>query len=147
MPISVDPIRVRELVGAMTDALRRLQELGTITESEFLSDFRSTESAKYLFIVVTEAAIDLCNHIVSRQGGRAPESYADCFAVLVDLGLISDELSLRLRQMTRFRNLLVHLYWRVDNRRVYELIHTSLGDVEAYIRAVLDWMSATDQGH
>jgi uncharacterized protein YutE (UPF0331/DUF86 family) len=131
----------------MTDALRRLQELGTITESEFLSDFRSTESAKYLFIVVTEAAIDLCNHIVSRQGGRAPESYADCFAVLVDLGLISDELSLRLRQMTRFRNLLVHLYWRVDNRRVYELIHTSLGDVEAYIRAVLDWMSATDQGH
>jgi len=147
MPINVDPIRVRELVGAMTDALRRLQELGTITESEFLSDFRSTESAKYLFIVVTEAAIDLCNHIVSRQGGRAPESYADCFAVLVDLGLISDELSLRLRQMTRFRNLLVHLYWRVDNRRVYELIHTSLGDVEAYIRAVLDWMSATDQGH
>ncbi|MCL6510939.1 MAG: DUF86 domain-containing protein [Anaerolineae bacterium] len=147
MPISVDPIRVRELVGAMTDALRRLQELGTITESEFLSDFRSTESAKYLFIVVTEAAIDLCNHIVSRQGWRAPESYADCFAVLVDLGLISDELSLRLRQMTRFRNLLVHLYWRVDNRRVYELIHTSLGDVEAYIRAVLDWMSATDQGH
>jgi len=118
-----------------------------LSKSEFLSDFRSTESAKYLFIVVTEAAIDLCNHIVSRQGGRAPESYADCFAVLVDLGLISDELSLRLRQMTRFRNLLVHPYWRVDNRRVYELIHTSLGDVEAYIRAVLDWMSATDQGH
>lgn len=146
MPNNVDPVRVRALIGSMTDALRRLRELGAIPESAFLSDFRSTESAKYLFIVVTEAAIDLCNHIASRQGGRAPESYADCFTVLAELGLIDDELSSRLRQMTRFRNLLVHLYWRVDNPRVYEVTHTSLDDIESYIRAVLEWMSAADQG-
>ncbi|MCS6849030.1 MAG: DUF86 domain-containing protein [Anaerolineae bacterium] len=138
MPIEVDPIRVRELVGAMTDALRRLRELGATPEAEFLADFRNTESAKYLFIVATEAAIDLCNHIVARQGSRAPESYADCFTALADLGLIDDDLSLRLRQMARFCSLLVHLYWRVDNSRVYEAIHTSLSDVESYIRAVLD---------
>ncbi|PJF47666.1 MAG: DUF86 domain-containing protein [Chloroflexi bacterium] len=138
MPIEVDPIRVRELVGAITDAIHRLRELGAMPEAEFLADFRNTESAKYLFIVATEAAIDLCNHIVSRQGGRAPESYADCFTALADLGLIDDDLSLRLRRMARFRNLLVHLYWRVDNSRVYEAIHTSLSDIEGYIRALLD---------
>jgi uncharacterized protein YutE (UPF0331/DUF86 family) len=35
-------------------------------------DFRNTESAKYLFIVAIATAIDLCNHIVAQQGGRAP---------------------------------------------------------------------------
>lgn len=51
MPIEVDPIRVRELVGVITDAIHRLRELGAMPEAEFLADFRNTESAKYLFIV------------------------------------------------------------------------------------------------
>lgn len=135
---NVDPIRIRELVGIISDAVRRLRELGEMSQAEFLADFRNTESAKYLFIVATEAAIDLCNHIVSRQGSRAPESYADCFAVLSELNFIDNDLSLRLQRMARFRNLLVHLYWQVDNARVYEAIHTSLDDIGHYTRAVLD---------
>lgn len=48
--------------------------------------------------------------------------------------------------MARFRNLLVHLYWRVDNSRVYEAIHTSLSDIEDYIRALLDRLSLGSAG-
>lgn len=134
----VDPIRTRELIGVMNDAVRRLRELGVMSKAEFLADFRNTESAKYLFIVATEAAVDLCNHIVSRQSSRAPENYADCFAVLSELNFIDNDLLLRLQRMARFRNLLVHLYWQVDNARVYEAIHTSLEDIEHYTRVVLD---------
>jgi len=76
--------------------------------------------------VVTEAAIDLCNHIVARQGGRAPQDYADCFAVLADLKVIKPDLAKRLKQMAHFRNLLVHLYWRVDNQRFIKSSRTTL---------------------
>ena len=133
----VDPIRVRDLLGGIADALRRLRELGLQSEDEFLADFRNTESAKYLLIVAAEAAIDICNHIVARRSGRAPEDYADCFAVLVDLKVIAPELAERLQRMARFRNLLVHLYWRVDNRRVYEVIRDDLGDLDAFSKQVL----------
>lgn len=75
----------------------------------FLADYRNTESAKYLLIVATEAAIDLCNHIVARQGGRAPQDYADCFAILADLKVIKPGLAKRPKQMARFRDLFVHL--------------------------------------
>ena len=81
----VDLVRVRDLMGNMAEALRRLRELGQLSEDDFLGDFRNTESAKYLLIVAIEAAIDLCNHIVARRGGRAPQDYADCFSILVDL--------------------------------------------------------------
>jgi uncharacterized protein YutE (UPF0331/DUF86 family) len=140
MPIDVDRARVRELVGTMSDSVRRLRELGALPETEFLADFRNTESAKYLMLVATESAIDLCNHIAARQGGRAPQGYADCFAVLADIGVIDDGLAQRLGQIARFRNLLVHLYWRVDNQRVYELISSSLKDIDAYIGTVLEWI-------
>ena len=130
--MNVDVIRVRERLGIITESERRLRELSSLTEGEFLADFRNTESAKYLLIVATEAAIDICNHLAARQGGRSPEGYADCFTVLAELGLITEELSARLRQMARFRNFLVHLYWQVDNRRIYTILQENLADLSAF---------------
>ncbi|RIK36663.1 MAG: hypothetical protein DCC55_26610 [Chloroflexi bacterium] len=48
------------------------------------------------------------------------------------MGLMERGLAERLQQMARFRNLLVHVYQKVDNRRVYKYIHTSLNDLDTY---------------
>lgn len=136
----VDPIRIRDLLGNMVDAQRRLRELGRLPEADFLGDYRNTESAKYLLIVATEAAIDLCNHIVARRGGKAPQDYADCFAILTELGVIAPELTERLKRMARFRNLVVHLYGPVDNRRVYQFIQHDLDDLDAFREQVHNWL-------
>ncbi len=84
----------------------------------------------------TEAAIDICNHIASTQGGRAPKDYADCFAVLEELRVISSDLAGRLKRMARFRNLIVHLYWQVDDAKVYKVIKEDLGDLEEYLKQI-----------
>jgi uncharacterized protein YutE (UPF0331/DUF86 family) len=95
-----------------------------------------------LLIVATAATIDLCNHIAARQGGRAPQDYADCFAVLLEMGAIDDRLAKSLQQMSRFRNLLVHVYGQVDNRLVYRVIQEDLDDLDAFQQALLDWMGS-----
>jgi uncharacterized protein YutE (UPF0331/DUF86 family) len=137
---NADPIRIRDLLGNMAEAQRQLRELGRLSETKFLSDFRNTESAKYLLIVATEAAIDICNHIVARSGGKAPQDYADCFAILAELAVVTPDLANRLKNMARFRNLLIHLYWRVDNRRVYEIIQNNLGDLDEFRQQILAWL-------
>lgn len=43
--------------------------------------------------------------------------------------------------MTRFRNLVVHLYWQVDNRRVYQILQDNLGDLAAFRQQVLTWVA------
>jgi uncharacterized protein YutE (UPF0331/DUF86 family) len=125
----------------MADAQRRLRELGALPELEFLGDYRNTDGAKYLLIVATASAIDLCNHVVACRGGRAPQDYADCFAILAELRVIDLDVARRLQQMARFRNLLVHLYWRVDDRRVYQVIHDDLGDLDVFREQVLTWLA------
>jgi uncharacterized protein YutE (UPF0331/DUF86 family) len=136
----VDLIRVRDLLGNISDAQRRLRELGQLSENEFVSDYRNTESAKYLLLVASAAAIDICNHIVARRGGRAPQDYADCFDILAELSVITPDLSARLRRMARFRNLIVHQYWQVDNHRVYQIVQEDLGDLDAFREQVLAWL-------
>ena len=102
----------------------------------FVQDRRSVNSAKYLLIVATEAALDICNHLVSRRGQRSPADYADCISILGEMGAIDSELCGRLVKMARLRNLIVHLYWRVDNREVHRVIREDLTDLDLYLRAV-----------
>ncbi len=66
---------------------------------------------------------------------------ADCFQVLQEMGVVAAELSHRLARMARSRNLLVHLYWKVDDARVYQPIHHDLGDYERYLRATAQYLS------
>jgi len=40
--------------------------------------------------------------------------------------------------MARFRNLIVHLYWKVDDRRVYQIIRDDLGNLDTFRQQVLD---------
>lgn len=35
--------------------------------------------------------------------------------------------------MGKFRNLLVHLYWKVDDERIYEVLQSELDDFEDFI--------------
>jgi uncharacterized protein YutE (UPF0331/DUF86 family) len=132
--VNVD--RLRELAGYLRDAVRQLRELGATPRDAFLADARTINSAKYLLIVAAEAALDICNHLAARRGGRSPADYADCIAVLREIGAVSDDLRRRLVRMARFRNLLVHLYWRIDNAEVYRVIAEDLGDFDEYLASV-----------
>ena len=128
--------RLRELAGYLRDAVRQLRELGAAPRDAFLADARTLNSAKYLLIVAAEAALDICNHLAARRGGRSPADYADCIAVLREIGAVSDDLRRRLVKMARFRNLLVHLYWRIDNAEIYRVIAEDLGDFDEYLLSV-----------
>ena len=87
--------RLRELAGHLENAVRQLREVGQNPRETFLGDLRTVNSAKYLLIVATESALDICNHLVARRGGRSPEDYADCIAILAELGAIEGELKPR----------------------------------------------------
>lgn len=132
--------RLRDLLGQMAEAQEKAAQLGALPEEEFLGDYRNSESAKYLLIVAVEAALDICQHIVAKGGGRTPQDYADCFAVLQEMGVLPPDLTERLQAMARFRNLLVHLYWKVDNRRVYRILRENLDDLRLFREAIARWV-------
>jgi uncharacterized protein YutE (UPF0331/DUF86 family) len=134
--------RVRELAGHLRGAVRQLRELGQPSHELFVADPRATNSAKYLLIVAAEAALDICNHLAARRGGRSPEDYADCMAIMAEIGVIDHDLATRLMRMSRFRNLLVHLYARVNDGEVHRVIREDLGDLERYLASVGRYLKA-----
>jgi uncharacterized protein YutE (UPF0331/DUF86 family) len=123
-------------MGEINAALHKLDRYSGISEEEFLSSSEKIDSAKYNLIVAIEAAIDICNSIVARAGGRAPRDHADCFVILGELNLITGEYVDRLKRMAKFRNLLVHLYWKVDDRRVFKILKEDIQDIKDYLKLI-----------
>lgn len=134
--IGINIDRVRQLAGEVNLAISKLDRIGQMNETEFLSDSDKVDSAKYNLVVAIEGAIDICNHIVAKAGGRAPRDYADCFRILGELEIFEGEFAKQLQKMAKFRNLLVHLYWQVDNKRVYKILKEDIIDLKRYLQAI-----------
>lgn len=105
---------------------------------EFLKDKVLIGSAKYYLQVSIECCLDVANHIIASEHFRAPEDYADSFKVLEEQGIVDPEEGLKLRQMAKFRNRLVHLYGEIDDAYVHDFMLNRLQDIlkfEAFIAA------------
>lgn len=122
------------------NAIRDLQ-IYTSTELEFfMQKMTLIDSTKYKLLITIEGCISICYHIVSRVGDRVPESYSDCFEILSKLDVITQSLAEKLMEMAKFRNLLIHLYWKVDDKRVYEIATDNLGDIEEFLDQVGEYL-------
>jgi len=124
--------RIQEIRSAVN--LHRVD--GAQPQADFVADAHIVDATKYRLLVAIEAAVSICTHVTSRLAARTPDSYADCFAVLGDAGIVSSDLAQRLGRVARFRSRLVHLYWRIDNDRLWNTLRENLGDLEAYLTAI-----------
>lgn len=111
-------------------------------DAEFFADERNLLAVLHLLLITIEATGRICTHLLAREAARSPASFAECMQGLGELGVIDAALSTRLVQMARFRNLLVHQYWQVDPTRVLTYARENLGDFEAYLMAVEQYIQS-----
>ena len=139
MPL-FDQEKMVKLVSEFRKSVTRLQKLKKLGQKQFLSDPDKIGSAKYHFIVAIESSIDMCNHIISRNGFRVPEDYADTFKVLEEEGAFDAGYTEELVKMAKFRNRLVHLYWQVDDSRIYKILEENLGDFKVFLKLIAKFL-------
>jgi len=135
MPL-FDQEKMTTLVSELRKSVARLQSLANIPKIDFLADPDKIGSTKYHFIVAIESCIDMGNHLIARNGYRVPEDYADTFKVMAEVGALEVNFSEELKNMARFRNRLVHLYWEVDDKQLYDILKERLGDFKVFLNAV-----------
>lgn len=135
MTLNADLVRSR--CQEIEDSLARLDAIRNNTPRErFLGDRDTQDIASYRLLVAIEAALALCYHVSAKRLRKVPEEYAECFKILAEGGIISGELSLKLQKTARFRNMLVHMYWKVDYNAVFDILNDSLEDLRLFSREI-----------
>jgi uncharacterized protein YutE (UPF0331/DUF86 family) len=128
--------RLRGLLIRIGDELEHLRRLSALSAEDLQRDPDILAAVKYGFVVAIEASIDSARMVALSQGLRAATSFADSFIVLGESDHLDADLVERLKDMARFRDLLVHGYATVDDNRVIEILQTRLEDLEAFRRSL-----------
>jgi uncharacterized protein YutE (UPF0331/DUF86 family) len=139
----VERDKIENLVHQLRKCTGLLREMAQLEETRFLGDPVAIGAARYYLQVAIETCINMANHIIASGRLRAPRDYRDTFAVLNETGILPDDLTRTMRELAGLRNLLVHLYWEVDDRMVYEGICAELGDFETYVSHILTYLDRT----
>ncbi|MBP7332016.1 MAG: DUF86 domain-containing protein [Firmicutes bacterium] len=117
--------------------LAHLESLRAMPEKDLLENPFLTGAAKHYLQTCIEAMLDMANHIIARERYRAPDNYVDAFRVLGEQGILPANDLPAFYQMARFRNRVVHLYHEVDDKEIYKILQTGLGDFKAFIGAIV----------
>ena len=137
---AINPNLVATKISEIQQSLERLDSITSKGRDVFLTDPDLIDSAKYRLITAIEASISICNHIIARKFKRVPESYSDCFTILHECSVITADLAERLGNMARFRNMLVHIYWEIDDEKIFDILTSDLVDFENYIKEIVHFL-------
>jgi uncharacterized protein YutE (UPF0331/DUF86 family) len=72
--------------------------------------------------LAAQCAIDAALDLISRRGLGVPQTYREAFTVLTTAGVIDAQLAKELQSWAGLRNVLVHMYTKLDLDRVYAAI-------------------------
>lgn len=118
-------------------------QLSLLAGEDLSEDLVKLGAAKYYLQTAVECCIDVANHIIARQGLRAPESYGDAFTVLAESQVIPEQFAPTLHKMVGMRNRLVHLYWDVDVDIMEAVLEHNLADFKRFQSHILAYLRAT----
>ena len=137
--MSINDEYVEARIREINDAIQMLKQLTTKDFGE-LTVYEKF-SMRYLIIQLVEAASSICVHILLGVYKEKVEGFPECFIRLGTKGIISENLAEKLSSVARLRNLLVHRYWIIEDKKVYESVKSGLKDFEHFILCIRNLLS------
>ena len=119
---------VRKRVSEIRSAAKELREIASKPFEELSTS--ELYAMRYLVIVIAEAIAALCLHVARGKFGLEPSSGRECLKRLLEKKVVSEKVYSDVSKILSLRNLLVHRYWVIDDRRVYESVKSNFSSVE-----------------
>ena len=132
----IDDELIESKIDLIFKNLDYLNEISKIDETEFLSSFEKIQASKHSLQEAIESSLDIANHIISSQGWERAETYSDMFERLYEEEVLEKDLNKRLADMARFRNLLVHRYGKIDDRRLFRILNENIDDLHEFVEDI-----------
>lgn len=90
---------------------------------------------RYLYLLC-QSTIDFSEALISHFDFRQPSTYGEIFEILNEEKIISKEISLKMRKMTGFRNILTHAYGEINLDIILVVLQKDSKDFPLFIKEV-----------
>lgn len=132
--LDIEKLKLR--ISEIQQSLKEIRQYLAISEENFWQDHRNILAIEQLLLRAIEATGGICLHLVAKKLKKGVESFAQCFEILGENNIIDKKLCQKLIKMARFRNILIHRYWEIDEKKVYDYAKNNLRDFESFISSI-----------
>lgn len=122
----------RDLLEELERNLLILEELGRLSQDEFLANPRHYLLAERCFQLAIQCVMDTGYTLASFHQWQRPEDGHDAILLLGRQGVLPQDLAHRIAPMANFRNILVHAHLGINRELVYRYLG-QLGDFREFI--------------
>ena len=131
---------INDRLGFITESLVKLKKLSDLDENGFLADDNSAIAESYLRRSL-EAIFDIGRHVIAKRAGKSIIEYKEIAVALGNMGVVSAELSERLRLMAGYRNRLVYFYHEVTDKELFAITQENLSDIEKFVLEIKNFIT------
>ena len=136
----VDKTLILRKLADLEIYFNQLCEYSNITVNKYEGDWKTQRIVERTLQVMIETCLDIAGHVISDRSYRIPKNYADAFRILHENNILNKALSDTMQKITRFRNIIVHDYDKVDAEIVVAVLKKDLKDFIAYKDAVIAFL-------
>jgi uncharacterized protein YutE (UPF0331/DUF86 family) len=72
---------------------------------------------------------------------KRPQSYKEIFRTLGENGILPEAFARKIEPAAGFRNVLVHMYAKVETNRLYENLQNGVEDMELFIEHIARFLA------
>jgi uncharacterized protein YutE (UPF0331/DUF86 family) len=137
----VDKALVFRKVASLDEYWKQVSEYSLITVDQYRNEWKIQRIVERTLQMMIELCADIASHIISDNGLRTPETYADTFRVLAENGIITPEQLAVMEKMAKFRNIVVHQYEIVDAEIVILVLRRHLSDFSQFRDSVVQFIN------
>ena len=139
-----------EIVQHLEEMAEGLADWERYRASISLERMRTDRDARnmvlHAMLLSIQASIDIANQLIAQRGLRTPATYRETFEILSEAAVLPTELGEELADLAGFRNVLVHLYWRLDLHRAHQILQQGLAPLRQFQETIRQLLLAPPEG-
>ncbi len=90
--------------------------------------------------VALECAIDIGEMIISKEKLKRSETYNEVFLILGEHGILPGDFAIKFAPSAGFRNILVHMYAKIDIGKLYYYLQNNIEDLEQFGKYIAQYL-------
>lgn len=129
--------KLQSLFESIKDYCQKLESFKDITAKEFLKDWELQWKIERGLERAIQAIIEISMRVIAIDNLRKPDENAGLADVLFEANIIPMEYVKKMKEMIRFRNIIVYEYFRIDSNKVFLHLKEDIQHLRQFIKYII----------
>ena len=140
----IDIAMIKNRIDRIEDDLLHLKDFVGLTFDDVARNYNTHKIVERIMEVIVNAAIDINQHIIANsKKSDLPFDFTESFVLLSDIGVYPRDFAEKISKSAGLRNILVHEYIKLNEKKFYNSIKDCYKDYTRYCRYIMDYLKKT----